>query len=157
MLGADVLDTMLYGCVTWSPHACHHKTLRRAYHSFLTPCICWRKNNRNNHPISYMDTLKKTGSESVEANIRSSRWIMFAGFVARMEDTRLPKCMMFIELMEDMGCVGGQEKEWTGCFRDNLGAFDINADQSTTAAQDEVEWRKKVKQGAERFMAKCID
>ena len=25
---AEVLETMLYGCVTWSPHACHYDTLR---------------------------------------------------------------------------------------------------------------------------------
>ena len=30
MLRAGVLETMLYGCVTWSPHACHYDTLRRA-------------------------------------------------------------------------------------------------------------------------------
>ena len=29
MLRAEVLKIMLYGCVTWSPHACHYDTLRR--------------------------------------------------------------------------------------------------------------------------------
>ena len=55
-----------------------------------------------------------------------------------------------------MGCVGGQEKEWMTCFLDDLRAFGINADQWTTAAQDEREWRRTAKQGAEHFMAKCI-
>ena len=67
MLRAEILETMLYGCVTWSPRACHYDTLRRAYRSFLTRCIGWRKNNRADHPISYMNTLIKTGSESIEA------------------------------------------------------------------------------------------
>ena len=53
-------------------------------------------------------------------------------------------------------CVGCQEKEWMECFLDDLGAFGINADQWTTAAQDEGEWRKTAEQGAERFMEKCI-
>ena len=39
MLRAEVLEAMLYGCVTWSPRACHYDTLRRAHHSFLTRCI----------------------------------------------------------------------------------------------------------------------
>ena len=30
MLRAEVLEPMLYGCVTWSPRACHYDTLRRA-------------------------------------------------------------------------------------------------------------------------------
>ena len=38
MLKAEVLETMLYGCVTWSPRACHYDTLRQAHHRFLTRC-----------------------------------------------------------------------------------------------------------------------
>ena len=72
---------------------------------------------------------------------------MFAGFVARMEDTRRPKCVMFGEMVGGAGCVGGQEKEWVGCFLDDLRAFGINADQWTTAVHDEREWRRTVKQG----------
>ena len=106
MLRAEVLETMLYGCVTWSPRACHYDTLRRAHHRFLTRCIGWRKHNRAGHLISYLDMLLKTGSESIEATLRR-RWILFAGFVARMEDTRLPKCVMFGEMVGGAGCVGG--------------------------------------------------
>ena len=54
MLRAEVLETMLYGCVLWSPRACHYDTLRRAHHSFLTFRISWRKLNRAHHPISYL-------------------------------------------------------------------------------------------------------
>ena len=81
---------------------------------------------------------------------------MIAGFVVRMEDTRLPKCMMFVELVGGAGCMGGQKKEWMRCFLDDLRALDIDADQWTTAAQDEGEWRRTAEQGAEHFMAKWI-
>ena len=113
---AEVLEIMLYGCITWSPRACHYDTLRQAHHRFLTRCIGWLMHNSADHPIFYLDTLIKTGSESVEATLRRRR-ILFAGFVARMEDTRLPKCVMFGELVGGAGCVGGQEKEeWMGVF-----------------------------------------
>ena len=46
----------------------------------------------------------------------------------------------------------GQEKEWMGYFLDDLRAFGTNADQWTTAAQDDGEWRRT----AEHFMAKWI-
>ena len=153
MVRAEVLETMLYGCVTWSPRACHYDTLRRAHHSFLTRCVDWRKNNRADPPISYVDTLIKTGSENIEATLRRRR-ILFAGFVARVEDTRLPKCVMFVELARGAGCVGGQGKEWMGCFLDDLRAFGIKSDQWMTAAHDEGEWRRTAEQGAEHFMAK---
>ena len=80
---------------------------------------------------------------------------MFAGFVARMEDTRLPKCVMFREMV-GRGLYGGLGKRVDGVFLDDLRGFDINTDQWTTAAQDEGEWRRTAEQGAEHFMAKWI-
>ena len=79
---------------------------------------------------------------------------MFAGFVACMKDTRLPKRVMFGELAGGTGCVGDQEKEWMGCLLGDLRALGINVDQWTTAVQEEGEWRETAEQGAERFMAK---
>ena len=73
-----------------------------------------------------------------------------------MEDTKLPKCVMFVELVGGAGSVRGQGKEWMGCFLDDLRAFGINADQWATAAQDEGEWRRTAEQGAEHFMVKWI-
>ena len=146
MLRAEVLETMLSGFVTRSTCTYHYDTLRRAHHRLLTRCIGWRKHNRADHPISYLDTLIKTGRESIEATLHRRR-ISFAGFVARMEDTRLPKCVVFRELAGGAGCVGGQEKEWMGCFLYDLRAFGINADQWTTTAQDEGEWRRTAQNG----------
>ena len=110
MLRAKVLETMLYSCVTWSPQACNYDTLRRAYNSFLTHCIGWRKTNHAGHPISYMDTLMTPKSETIEATLRR-RWILFAGFVVSIENTKLPKCVLFGELMGGAGCVRGQGKK----------------------------------------------
>ena len=119
---AASLETMLYDCVTWSPRACYYDALCRAHHSFLARCIGWRNNNRADHPISYLDTLIKTGSENTEATLRRRR-ILFARFLARMEDTRL-------------GGGGGAEKEWIGCFLDELRVFGINAHQWTGRAKE---------------------
>ena len=43
-----------------------------------------------------------------------------------------------------------------GCFLDDLRAFGINADQWTTAAQDDRKWRRTAEQRAEHFIAKWI-
>ena len=71
-----------------------------------------------------------------------------------MEDTRLPKCVMFGGMVWGAGCVRGQEKEWMLCFLNDLRALDIIADQWTTAAQDEGEWRRRTEQGSGQFIAK---
>ena len=54
------------------------------------------------------------------------RRILFTGFVAHLEDTRLPKSMEFVELMGGTDCVGGQRKEWMGYLLDDFRAFSIN-------------------------------
>ena len=97
----------------------------------------------------------KTGSESIEATLRKRR-ILFAGFVARMEDTRLPKRIMFRELVGGEVSSGGQEKEWMGCLLDDFRVFGIDPDKWTIAAQDEGEWYRTAKQGADLFMTKWI-
>ena len=43
MQRADIGETKLYGCVTWTLCACHYDTLRRALHIVLTRFIGWRK------------------------------------------------------------------------------------------------------------------
>ena len=77
----------------------------RVHHSSLAHCIGWQKNKRTDHPIYYLNMLMKTGSESIEVIMRR-RGILFAGFVAFMLDTRLPKCVMFVELVGGTGCMG---------------------------------------------------
>ena len=102
---------MLYGCcVTWSPRACHNDVLRRDHHIGLTRCIGSRENNRTDHTISYLHTVKKTGFESIEA-IKSRRRILFMGFMARVEDTRLPKRVRFGALMGGASVVGRRDNE----------------------------------------------
>ena len=43
-----------------------------------------------------------------------------------------------------------------GCLLDDLRAFRINADQWTTAAQEEGEWHMTAEKGTERFTAKWV-
>ena len=88
-----------------------------------------------------------------EAVMRRRR-ILCAGFMARMEDTRLLKCVMFGELVGCTECVGGNEKEWVGCLLEDLRAFGIDADQWTTAAQVEEGLPKTEGHWAERLMVK---
>ena len=101
-----------------------------------------------------------TGSESIEAILRKSR-ILFAKSVARMEDTRPPKCVMFGELVGGAVSSRGQEKKWMGCLLDDFRVFGIDPDKWTIAAQDEGaqdegEWHRTAKQGTESFMTRWI-
>ena len=136
MLRAKVLDIMLYGCVEV---AC--VLLRHAAPSLpqLSDSLHRLAKESSRRPPAFLSSMVlKTGVGSIEATIRR-RQILFAGFVARMEDTRLPKCVMFGVVVGGAGFVGGQKKSWMGCFLNGLRAFGINADHWTTEAQGEGE------------------
>ena len=105
LLKADVVEKLLYGCMTWSRNKLDYGRLRRVHHSMLLRCPEWRKRKPDDHTVSYVDALAKTASESVEATVRKRR-ILFAGFVERMEEKRLPQKVMSGEL------VGGKGYSW---------------------------------------------
>ena len=57
----------------------------------------------------------ETESESIEAIMRRRR-ILFAKFVARMENTRLLKCVTFEKLVGGTGCMRGRKKSGWDAF-----------------------------------------
>ena len=71
-------------------------------------CLGWRKPKREDHILSYAHVLLRKDSESVETTVRKRR-ILFAGFVARMAEERLPRRVMFGEMLGGKGYSGGQE------------------------------------------------
>ena len=90
LLKAEVVETLLYGCMTRSPKKPDYDRLRQVHRSMLLRCLGWRNRKRDDHTLSYADAIAKTDSESVEA-IVCKRKILFAGFVARMGEERLPQ------------------------------------------------------------------
>ena len=143
---------MLYRCVTWCLCSCHYDALRRAHYNLLTRCIGWRKHNRTDHPIYYLDTLVKTGSESIEATLRKRR-ILLVGFVARIADTRLRKCVMFRELVGGAVSTGGQKRECMSCLLDDLRAFDVSR---TTSGVSQLKMPKNGTRYSELFIQKQV-
>ena len=70
LLKAEVVETLLYGCMTWSPNKPDYDRLRRVHRSMLLRCLGWRKLKRDDHTLSYADALAQTDSESTEAIVR---------------------------------------------------------------------------------------
>ena len=77
MLKAEVVETLLYGCVAWSPSKADYDRLRKAHHQMRLRCLGWRKQKRADHILSYASALLRTDSESVETTVRRRR-ILFA-------------------------------------------------------------------------------
>ena len=52
-----VVETLLHGCMTWSPKKPDCDRLRRVHRSMLLRCLRWRKRKRDDHTLSYDDAL----------------------------------------------------------------------------------------------------
>ncbi|CAB1102930.1 unnamed protein product [Ectocarpus sp. CCAP 1310/34] len=112
LLQAEVVETLLYGCASWSLTAEHYTKLNGTHRQFLTRCIGWSKRKRSDRPLSYAQALIQAGcEETIEATVRKRR-LCFAGFVMRMEDSRLPKRMLLRAMAGGVGYRGGQESDW---------------------------------------------
>ena len=60
-LKAEVMDAMLYRCVTWSPTVAHLAILRKTHYRLLLRCIGWkRKHGDGYHVLSFADAVAKT-------------------------------------------------------------------------------------------------
>ena len=134
LLKAEVVETLYYGCMTWSPNKPDYGRLRRVHYSMPLRCLGWRKRKRDDHTISYADALAKTASESIKAIVRKRR-ILFAGFVARMGEERLPQRVMFGELVGGESYSGGQEKDWMDHLKEDMSVFGMKFEGWRKAAQ----------------------
>ena len=98
MVRSDVVEALLYGCVTWAPLKCHYAKLRTTHHRMLLRILgAWCK-SPNKRILSYKDALQRTQCESIETTIRTTRRLLWAGALLRMGDHRLPKRVMSGEL-----------------------------------------------------------
>ncbi|CAB1121287.1 unnamed protein product [Ectocarpus sp. CCAP 1310/34] len=169
LLQAEAVAALLYGCMTWSPHRDHYRLLQTTHHRLLLRVIGYRRKRGTYRQLSYAQALKRVGCQSVEATVRQRR-LLFAGAVARQSDRRLPKRLMFGELVggENPGR-GSPEQNWLICLKDDLKMFEARHGSTPDkrsflgipkpdwdeAAKVEggVPWHAGVLQGAERFMA----
>lgn len=102
MLKAEVVDNLIYGCMTWTPLRVYYKKMRRKHRALFHRCSGWLAHTKPCASITfYQKTFEKTGCESIETtdSIVRKRRILLAGFEVRMEKGQLPKYLiMFGEI-----------------------------------------------------------
>ena len=97
MVRSEVVETILYGCATWTPLKGHYAKLRTTHHRMLLQILGVRCKSPNKRILSYKDTLQRTECESIETTVRTRR-LLWAGALLRIGDNRLPKRVVSGEL-----------------------------------------------------------
>ena len=112
----------------------------------LLGCLgCWKR-KREDRTMSYANALLRTDSESVETSARRRR-ILFAGFVARIGEERLPRRAMFVEMLGGKGYSRGQEWDRMKDPEEDPKAFGIKFEGWREAAQKFGRWVRRSKTG----------
>ena len=127
---AIVLTTIL-----WTVYQRHAKKLNRFHLN------CLRKLLRVKWQDQVPDTeiLEQTGMPSVFTMLRQSQ-LRWAGHVTRMSDERLPKRVLYGELLAGARSQGGPKKRFKDTLKASLKDFGIDHNSWETLAQDRPAW-----------------
>ena len=99
--------------------------LRTVHHRVLLRIIGARRRRSDLRVLSYNRVLELTGCESIEASLRARR-LLWAGALARMDDGRLPKRVMFGTIKDGVKKGrGGLKKEWVAYVKSHVRSFKI--------------------------------
>lgn len=106
--------------------------------------VTWRDKVTNS------EVLRRTASASLEGNLcrRQLRWL---GHVIRMPSDRLPKQVLYGELVDGRRSAGGQKKRYKDFIKTVLKKFHMNPDTLEADASNRSLWRRKCHGGVEFF------
>ncbi|CAM9715851.1 unnamed protein product, partial [Sphacelaria rigidula] len=96
LLKTEVIEVMLYRCVTWTIAHYSFGALREAHQGFLLRCLNKHTSSRSApdyHMLPYHEVLERTSCECIEATVMRLT-LLHPGRVIRMHDGRLPNIVM---------------------------------------------------------------
>ena len=103
--------------------------------------------------ISNMEVLRRAGLETVEAVLAATqlRWV---GHVARMEDSRIPKKVLYGELAEGRRKVGGQKLRFKDVIKRHMKSMNLDIHNWEQQVTDRSKWRSSLHKGRETIHQK---
>ena len=135
-----VLETLLYGCEAWPLKVADEKSLEsfnmRCIRSMLklTSVEQWQRSLTNQ---SLRDSIGLEKSVGDMIRFRRMQWL---GHVCRMDDSRLPKRMLFSHLPTKRP-VGGTRLRWKDKILKDCSRFDIPPEDLLIYTADRPSWR----------------
>ncbi|ROT82725.1 putative RNA-directed DNA polymerase from mobile element jockey-like [Penaeus vannamei] len=143
---AVVLSTLLYCCETWTTYRRHIKQLEQ-FHQRCLQKIC---NIKWQDRVSNLQILEKCDLPSIECLIIKCQ-LRWTGHVIRMEDSRIPKMLLYGQLKEGHRDQGRPFKMYKDTLKVNLKRcnFDVNSWEAT--ASDRALWTHQRAQGTKDF------
>ena len=139
---AVVLTSLLYGCETWTPQRRHIKRLEKFHQCSLRKIarIRWF------HKVTNYEVLARCDISSIESIIIDGARLRWAGHVVRMDNTRIPKALLYGRLAEGTS-KRGNHSTYLNKLRSTLKACKIDTNSFEFLSRDRVVWKRTCKAG----------
>ena len=148
---AIVLPSLLYACETWTVYSRHAKQLN----AFHMRCLRTLLHIKWQDKIPDTEVLQRAESESIHAILQRSQ-LRWAGHVHRMDDSRLPKRLLYGELKTGKRSLGRPKKRYKDTLKESLKQCNIPQSSWEKSAEDRPAWRTLVRKGVAAFEEKLI-
>ena len=139
---ACVLSTLLYGSESWTTYARHEKKLN----SFHLRCLRRILQIKWQDQVPDTEVLERANMNSLHTTL-SERRLRWLGHVRRMDAGRIPKDLLYGELMEGQRKTGRPKLRFKDVLKRDLKNSAINLNTWESQADDRQAWRLAVKQG----------
>ena len=148
---AVVLTTLLYASESWTPYRNQIEQLD-VFHKRCLRTICgFSLKDR----VSNADLFSFCGISGIESFLIQSQ-LRWAGHVVRMDDSRIPKQLMYSQLDSGNRNVGRPWLRYKDKLKANLAAVQIDKGSFELNASDRHAWKSMYQQGIRNFSASCI-
>ena len=145
---ACVLLSLLYGSETWTLYARQEKRLN----SFHMRCLRKILGIKWQDKIPDTEVLEKAGIPSLFAILRSRR-LRWLGHVSRMDDSRIPKQVLYGELSNGKRSTGRPKLRYKDQCKATMTDLSIDSGNWDELAKDRSRWRSAIHKGAKSFEA----
>lgn len=142
---ACVLSTLLYSSETWTTYASQEKKLN----SFHLRCLRRILRIQWQDKVPNTEVLERAGINSMLA-ILSERRLRWLGHVRRMDPGRIPKDLLYGELVEGTRLTGRPRLRYKDVCKKDMKLSDIDVNSWECLADDRSAWRLAVRQGIQK-------
>ncbi|KAK0142398.1 Craniofacial development protein 2 [Merluccius polli] len=143
---AVLLPTLLYGSEAWTTYSRHLKALEAFHQRYLRRIlrITWEDRRTNT------SVLEEACVSTITAIIAQFQ-LRWTGHVIRMPDSRLPKQVLYSQLVQGKRAPGGQKRRYKDNIKDNLKKCHICLKTWEATARNRAAWRQAVQDGAAQY------
>ena len=143
---AICISILLYGCESWTPYREHIKALE----SFHIKCLQGIQGIRWWHKVTHNEIRRRSNVDPIEVTLaqRQLRWV---GHVIRMPSHRLPRRLLYGELLDGSRPPGGPKKRFSDHIKTTLKKCHISPSDLEALATDRDIWSVTCESGLHTF------